>query len=494
MKGLVSAPRTVAVRATESYATTFAGQVLLQLLINTLCRQFGVVDAAFLDIPKVPVDRRAFPLPLPECANLSEQLLELGRAVAGHEIQVSLATAPPARASVTVLVGPGLEPRSDSELTLVAFGHGWDAFCSPVERSPRRQGESLVPFGSLLAACLASGMAFRHFHQEAIIKTSNCGLWDCGPGEWRGSGGPELNGVQLPTTHLVGLGAVGASFSLALASAPELAGSIIGIDPQVTDETGRNRLLSAMHADIELPKVAAVARIFMRAALHFYPNQTFWPDYAADPQRYAPAATRREEDNFRYAWVVSCVDRNIHRQNIARFLPCHVLSGSTDGLVAQATYYSTVGPCECLACNHPVPTFSMERFIDELKGLSPMERQEKYRTWGLKHEMAAAIDEYLHNPSCGQLAEAELRRLGVDGTTDWSVGFVSVAAGVMLAAYFARSTREDVDRAVGQWPERRLVFAGAQQLSKSQARRKTECPLCGQEEVRDRFVRRWQPE
>jgi hypothetical protein len=290
---------------------------------------------------------------------------------------------------------------------------------------------------------------------------------------------------------VIGLGAVGAAFSWALASAPGLSGNLVGIDPQTTGETDRNRLLSMFYSDVGIPKAMLAARLFDQTALRFYPNETRWPEYATDPARCSPPDIRSEEERFRYSRIISCVDRNIHRQNIARFLPQHVLSGSTDGLVAQATYYAMIGPCECLACNHPVPTFDLERFVQELKGLSRTEQLAKYLAWELAPEMTSAIDEYLHNPACGQLVEAELRRLGVDGATDWSVGFVSAAAGVMLAAYFARFALESVEAAVGEMPERRLIFLGEQELMKSRASRKPDCPLCGEREVRGRFLRRW---
>lgn len=490
LKSLITGPRIVLVRANESYAGTFAGQVLLQLLVNLLCRQFGVVDAVWLDVPPTGVDRRAFPLPIPEQDDLLGQLLVLGRAVGGGEVQISrLGSAQPA--SVTVLVGPGVEPQSESAFTMVAFGDGWDAFCSPIRRSPESVTASDVPFGPLLAACLASGMVFRSLYQVASQQSSDNGLWDFGPGVWQNAGGPSPVRVRLPSSHLIGLGAVGAAFALSVASTPGLSGNLIGIDPQMTDETGRNRLLSALYHEIGQPKVVLAARLFEHTGISFYPIQTRWPDYVTDPTRNSPPDVRAEEEAFRYEYVISCVDRNIHRQNIARYLPRNVLSGSTDGLVAQATYYAIEGPCECLACNHPVPTFSLEDSIQELKGLTASDRVERYEAWGMSPNMQAAIDEYLIDPSCGQVAEAALRRLGVDSTTDWSVGFVSATAGVMLAAYLARCALNGVAATVGDRPERRLIFLGAQELSSSRARRKSDCPVCGDVNKRDRFARRW---
>ncbi len=103
----------------------------------------------------------------------------------------------------------------------------------------------------------------------------------------------------------------------------------------------------------------------------------------------------------------------------------------------------------------------------------------------------AAIEDYLHDPDCGHLGEAALRRLGVEGATDWAVGFVSAAAGVMLAAAFVAMIIEGVDRAIDEGPERRLIFWGSPAGIVSRARRKPDCRVCGDRGSQSRFARRW---
>ena len=84
-----------------------------------------------------------------------------------------------------------------------------------------------------------------------------------------------------------------------------------------------------------------------------------------------------------------------------------------------------------------------------------------------------------------------MRRLGVDGTTDWSVGFVSAAAGVMLAASFSRCAVDGVAQAVGMRAERRLIFLAPDEFVRSNARRKPECSVCGDARIQARFQQRW---
>ncbi len=388
---------------------------------------------------------------------------------------------------VVILVGSTLAPNKDCPFSVVVCGDGWDAYCSSTETSPAVTGTSSTPFGPLLAACLAAGAIFRYFYQLPTAPTAQVCLWDFGPafdpvfGSTAASApchGKALDGVALPPAHLIGLGAVGAAFALALACAPGLSGTVVGIDPQDTDPTGRNRLISAFHKEIGLPKVSLAARLFSASAIEFFPNPTRWPEFATDPGRHVPDAVRQEEDAIRYAWVISCVDRNVDRQNIAGYLPKHVLSGSTDGLVAQVAYYAMEGQCECLACNHPIPTFRFDAYVHGLQELSADERQARYQGWGLSPEMQAAVDDYLYHPTCGHVAEAELRRLGVEETTDWSVGFVSVACGVMLAAVYTRCGLEGMTEAIGAWPERRLIFLSPDEFVRSHAQRKPTCSIC----------------
>jgi len=262
-------------------------------------------------------------------------------------------------------------------------------------------------------------------HQIPCATTQSQSLWTFGLGEWQCCGSPPVESVRLPPAYLIGLGAVGAAFTLALALTQGLSGSLVGIDPQLTDETGRNRLLSMFHDEVGQLKVALTARLFEGGAIDFYPNQTRWPEYVTELDRVAPPDMREEEEAFRYSWVISCVDRNIHRQNIARYLPRHVLSGSTDGLVAQATYYAMEGPCECLACNHPVPPFDLETFVEELRGLPSPDRLARYEVWGLQPAMQAAISSRLTS-TVGASSFSARRRVSTEALESRGKGLPSI--------------------------------------------------------------------
>jgi hypothetical protein len=56
-----------------------------------------------------------------------------------------------------------------------------------------------------------------------------------------------------------------------------------------------------------------------------------------------------------------------------------------------------------------------------------------------------AIEEHLNHPECGQLGQQEIAKFVLDPRQDWSVGFVSVAAGVLLAAKLVQSEVAGID-------------------------------------------------
>ena len=58
-----------------------------------------------------------------------------------------------------------------------------------------------------------------------------------------------------------------------------------------------------------------------------------------------------------------------------------------------------------------------------------------------------AIEEYLSRPECGKLGEGEIAKFVLDPRHDWSVGFVSVASGVLLAAKLVQSEIAGLDAA-----------------------------------------------
>lgn len=480
---------TIGVMADKTFASAPAGQHLLLMLVNLLARQFGVVGTIVLDVPDVLLCESAS-WPGVSSAQLAGAAIEMAHFVAGPEIEIRAAESAQ-DADVLVLAG-GFDPTVYNVPAVAAVADGWRCAVCSTHPVPHAPGRSRNPIGPYLAACMAAWFAFDVLCGTARPVDTSVSLWDATPGPWSVLAvGTEPVGIVLPDCYLIGAGAVGAALLRTLAAVPGLRGRIVVTDPQKQSETDRNRLVSGGYHTVGVPKVDLAAAA-ARPGLEIYPVPGRWPDdYVTSVSRSIPPDLRAREEAYKYEWVLSCVDRNRDRQGIARYLPRHVIGGSTDGLVAQAAYYSMTGTCECLACNHPVlPAETLEELTAKLA--DPAARADWLQAHGADPRTAAAVEEYLNAPECGGLGEAELARLGREGEVDWSVGFVSVAAGVMQAAMLIRCIQSGVCAVAGERPELRLLFHRVE-LVASAARRHEDCCLCSDPKMIHQWRELWCP-
>lgn len=490
LKSLRDSSGRVLIRANKKYSATPAGQHLVQMLANLLARQYGVVKEILVDMPECTVHPGIFLIGTASEDNLANTVLNLIDQVGGDEITGSPA-APDEQAEVEILVGPG-EPSQNAEVTVSVTADAWKFFCSTRDKAPATHGESPNPIGPYVAACFAASSVFKfYFETEPAIDIA-ASLWNHSEGVWGDlAQGPEPKAHLPRHIYMIGAGAVGTACAFTLAALRDIEGALIPIDPQTPDETSRNRLISCTYKEIEVPKVDLLKNLFRSSKIDVFPYQGLWPDYTADGDRKTPSAIREIERSDRYEWVLSCVDRNLHRRAIAKYLPKNVIGGSTNGTTAQIVYYSLESSFACLACYHPVPdSIPTEELREKLLATSNEERFDWYRRHDATEESIAAMELYLKDPDCGGPGEEELSRLGREGETDWSVGFVSVASGVIQAAELIRIAMLGCEKALNDQNEVFGWFWNSG-IGRSVSRKKKGCLICGDSETKARYVRRW---
>jgi hypothetical protein len=482
---------TVLVASDPEYAATPAGQHLLHMCVNLLARQFGVIGRLVIDVPSLPLNDRVV-LGSTISTDLPAALLEVVARVGGAEIAGARASHAD-RPDAAILIGPGLGPSACGCPAVAVIGDGWRVACSSRNPAPTAAGISTNPVGPYLAACLGTSFIFKRlFGRPDEIETS-AGLWDWQSAPWATLMiGEEPDGIVLPDAYLLGNGAVGAAAAYTLAATPGLRGRLVAVDPQEMSTTDRNRLISGSYDAVGQAKVDLTRQLAEGTGVQVFPVRGRWPDdYVTNAARQIPNDMRARENEDRFEWILSCVDRNRDRQGIARYLPRHILGGSTDGLVAQGAYYSMTGRCECLACNHPILALeTVEVLTPQLQLMKGADRFTWLQRRGADPRTVAAIEEYLNAPECGGLGEAELARLGREGEVDWSVGFVSVAAGVMQAALFVQAAQRGTDEVVSRRSERRLLFWN-NELAQSPAQRRRDCGLCSSPGMQEQWAELW---
>jgi molybdopterin/thiamine biosynthesis adenylyltransferase len=446
----------VAVVLAEPAASCPAWQAAAWLLCELVSR--GTGHASRLHV--VTGDTQAV-LSLPGVAvgaALGPALVARSAAIGG--VPAAVADVRPA-AAVTVRVGPG-----DLVPELEVFADNWGGGV----RSPG-QGLHLgldhpnLLIGALVGACHAAAALFR---QARLVEPGPAGVWhdtwalrlsnltDAAP-----SAGPAHAPLDLNGLKLAGMGAVGNAFAFAALTHPAAAGTLHAADYDDVDLTNLNRCLLFLRDDLEQLKAdvanaAAQGLGSADAALHVAPER------AEKAFADAPVST-----------LISAVDTNRARAAINRLVPRVTLAGSTWQLRAQTSMFGEPGPC--LRCfNAPEPTEADRAIKSRVRAASPDElavmAAQTSTTAELLLSWAAAA-------GCGELDAALLPTLRADDPPTFSVGFVSVLSGVLLAATAIR-VQHRVD--VTPTTARAQLYRPAAGLQGPQpAQPDPDCPACG---------------
>ena len=232
-------------------------------------------------------------------------------------------------------------------------------------------------------------------------------------------------------------GAVAEAAAISFAGLSDATAHATVIDPDPLDLSNDNRYALATLEDEEKPKAPFMANFLARRGFTQYPYVGTWQDYVTRRGRPPNRADLDAlEAGFRYQLILSCVDDNGARHAIQQLWPELIIGGSTHGLTAKAITYDLSGEQLCLKCFNPVIERNelVNKRLDEARAMDPDARAKFFAELGVDSLKAEA---HLNDRRCGQLSEQDLNRFAA-GEPMMSVGFVSVAAGVLLAAQVFR--------------------------------------------------------
>jgi molybdopterin/thiamine biosynthesis adenylyltransferase len=426
--------------ASQVIAESSGGQHTLWMLTNLLARQFAVIHELEITVPPVPL--------VPGVAlfgaegDLPSTLVQTATLVAGTALLVRRANRAETFCDVEVMVGR-VQPGPAAAHT-AALGSEWRVFAGSPLGVPSLIPVGRNPLGPYFAACLAAGETFKRLRglregKGCYLEAFSLSLWDCvsaasweelPDGEW-----PVP--FPVPPCYLIGNGAVAQGLAAALTASGEVRGTVTAVDKEFIDDQNLNRYPLATQPDVGAYKSELTAARMRSGGLEVVAYRRHWPDYAWDQDRPAQRKEVREkESTYRYPLILSCVDRNDARHAIQKFWPEYLIGGSTSGLALEVTAYDMRSPYECLMCFNPVESGrrTIEEIAAELRQLPREERRARAEACGADW---AALEEYLADPRCGHLGAAEIAKFRDEGV-EWSVGFVSVASGTLLAAQFLK--------------------------------------------------------
>lgn len=384
------------------------------MLVNLLARQEGIVARVAVNCPAgVDLCGRVVPLAVTD-RDLATALLE-GAAAIGA-VPVTAGSAP---AAMRLVVGPG--PAIPGGLR-VWGERAWGGYSTACVASA--DPESPLPLGPYAAACLAAGYVFNTVRRPNAPRQPAAfySLWSFTASAARPTAlmdtGPHDAAARLDLV-LAGCGAVGSAWLHTIWAAAGLSGRalIADADPEGVDLSNLNRCVIFGSASLGLRKASAAADICADAGVALVPHDGL-----------------AEEMGELRPLLLSAVDTNSARRAVQGLYPPHVISASTEGMRAELLRCDPVAGAPCLCCFNPpeaeLPDAELRR---RFLAASPGRQRELAEAAG--QTIADAIA-WATEGVCGYAGDRVMTHMRTQepAARAFAVGFVSVMAGLMLAA------------------------------------------------------------
>jgi hypothetical protein len=422
----------VVIEVGDEFANFASVQHLVWMLVNLLSRQPEEVRHINLDMPAElrTIDHIS---PLVEDGRFVTRVMEAARRIntslAEHIDQTIH------RETVFIRVGPG-ELRPDG-FSIALSCDNWSGYAGTEQVDLIT--DSPNPIGSYVAACLGAGEVFK------FARPIKSGHGSFTKGVWLNAYNLSLTGELIPSPPLsvievipkivlAGVGAVGAGFLHLLYALPDLRAYIDAIDgdPEGVTSSNLNRyaIFDTRHTESLHLKASTAASFFSERGTRLAPFDMSWE------------AWRRAGHPVPDV-VISAVDSNAARHAIQDSMPRTILGASTNELKLQVNYYDVSDPASaCLKCRNPIGTSSVpdDTVVQDLKAFGDEE------LFDAAQKMNVSVEDlrtFLSDPkkNCGLISGASLQKFAtVADIGAWSVGFVSVLAGVLLGAEFLKQT------------------------------------------------------
>ena len=431
-------PAKVTITLSDEAARKPCAQHLTWMLANLLARQTFAVNRIVFNIPaEVPLLAQLSPLV--SATNYFVDALHEGLMQINPKVLVDNENS---RTSISIRIGPGLLTPAD--FAIATSADGWSGYVG--QRATDQIGESSNPIGAYIAAALSAGEVFKF--ARAMLEMSGsyaeC-LWLDGYKFCTSDSVPTTPELPVKTylepTTIAGVGAVTNGFLHTLYAIPHLQGELTLIDD---DEKGITIDNLERYVLFGLPHTAGLHRKASTAAAMF--DSTELLVHSADRSWQEWYAINSQSE---LGMVISAVDKNSARHAIQDSLPKLILGGATNDMRAQINFYDVTAGGACLKCRNPIERgVPDDVIISKLQLMSPQELSEEAGRRDIDTDL---LQKFLLDPraNCGKISGPALQKFaGVTEEPAWSVGFVSLLCGVLLAAEYLKFMIQGLDHSL----------------------------------------------
>lgn len=399
-------------------------QHLVWLLVSLLTRNTkAVIETIGLNLVDTPLLSGIDPAAPEGGPSLLSALKDAGPAFGRHAAPI-VEMYKASGADLALQIGATANTRSNCE-TLHVAASGWTGAVSP-NRADISDFcvASASPFGSYVAACLAAGEAYKLARfRDYSIQSAAMDAWTLrlASDGLRAVASVNPGAPRAKLDHvLAGVGAVGSALLLVLWSYRPVTGRIQAVDDDDlgVDETNLNRCVPFESTDIGQPKAKVAAERLAN-------------DHGLE---IMPTAGRAECLVGPLTHLISAVDTASARQALQDRYPASAVQASTSGLRVEMLRVDPTAGSACLRCFNPPRQATPDG--DVRARISDMEDATVAANAAAVGTSVAHVREWGQFGGCGQIGDALLDRLrpSNDDSAQFSVGFMSVLAGTLLAA------------------------------------------------------------
>ena len=450
----------VAINVAPMHAALASVQHTAWMLINLLARMQHIVGSVRVNAPSVRQAGRVVPFATRR-STLQDALVEGGTSIGVVPVIGG------SNADLTFNIGP-------EQPGMSVYGNAWTGGISTTPIAAAR--ESSLPIGPYLAACLAASEAFRHARFKAYTPTTGSfyTAW-----QHRTRTTPTWDGpTALPTLEidavLAGVGAVGSTVLHVLWTL-ESTGIVRAADFDLIDGTNLNRCPIFDARGIGQAKTLYATQVLQESTVTILPHDGSW-------ERFVP-------DVLDQTIVLSAVDKNAVRAGIQdQYFP-RLLQASTADLRAEV-FRAIPGSGPCLRCYSPPEPRLTDETLRATLAADPTRIAATSAATGIDER---EILSWAQNGACGTTSAALLpllQRTAVE-PRQFSVGFVSVAAGTLLAAELLKTTLGAATPLNAGFPRAVLQFFSPESTGNGAVRyaRDPQCPKCDPHSIAAQYWR-----
>ncbi len=337
--------RIIQIQFTPHTAATWEGQVVCYTLVDLVSRLF---QGLRLEIPDVPCLFR-----WGKDRTLKAVLEERYHVATGFKDEPPLGLDAPV---LTIQIGEG-EGKADFYVS----SSQWKAIISPTPILNSLIHSEILPTGAVAAACLTA--------IELVKKVLGKGSLDShyifstfDPSQMLDEN-PVVSSLPLGEVILAGAGSIGTGFLYTLLFSDAASGKILLLDgdPKL-DARNYLRYVLPTRQDIEcFSSVSKVDWAKGRLADYGFPLEV-----EVVPRDFDPAMRDTEDE---LDLVISAVDRNDSRHDIAYYRPRRVINAATGSTTITLTTHGQDKELACLACHFSDDTKKWQGLIQDIAGI-----------------------------------------------------------------------------------------------------------------------------